>query len=71
MEILKMLQGVLFIFAGASLFGLTGFLFRDEITRDRWLKGSADWGSTAPAKPIVLPFPQRQKFLNLSGDSLV
>jgi hypothetical protein len=36
-----MLQGVLFILAGASLFGLTGFLFREEIPRERWFKGSA------------------------------
>ena len=30
-----MLQGVLFVLAGAFLFGLTGFLFRDEIPRER------------------------------------
>ncbi len=34
-----MLQSVLVIFAGASLFGLTGVLFRDEITSERWLRG--------------------------------
>ena len=33
-----MMQGVLFLLAGASLFGLTGFLFRDEIPRERWFK---------------------------------
>jgi hypothetical protein len=39
---LKMLQIVLVIFAGASLFGLTGFLFRDQITSERWFRGAAD-----------------------------
>ena len=38
-EFLKMLQTVLVIFAGASLFGLTGVLFRDEITSERWFTG--------------------------------
>jgi hypothetical protein len=38
-ESFKMLQTMLVIFAGASLFGLTGVLFRDEITSERWLRG--------------------------------
>ena len=31
-------QVVFFILAGGSLFGLTGYLFRDEITGGRWFK---------------------------------
>jgi hypothetical protein len=30
-----MLEGVLFVLAGAFLFGLTGFLFRDQIRSER------------------------------------
>jgi len=38
----EMIEIVLVIFAGASLFGLTGFLFRDQITSERWFRGAAD-----------------------------
>jgi hypothetical protein len=33
-----MLQIVLLILASSSLFGLTGFLFRDEIMSERWFR---------------------------------
>jgi hypothetical protein len=42
LEILEMLQGVLFVLAGAFLFGLTVFLFREEIPRERWFRGPAN-----------------------------
>jgi len=41
-RLFEMIEIVLVIFAGASLFGLTGFLFRDQITSERWFRGAAD-----------------------------
>ena len=49
-----MLKGVLFVLVGAFLFGLTGFLFREEIPRERWFRRLADWRSTISAKPATL-----------------
>jgi hypothetical protein len=38
-NLLRCFRPCLSFFAGASLFGLTGVLFRDEITSERWLRG--------------------------------
>jgi hypothetical protein len=46
-----MLQTMLVVFAGASLFGLTGVLFRDEITSERWLRGQRVLVLTAGPQP--------------------